>query len=70
MAKKKKIDWSKVPWTEFLPCELPTDDVNQLDPPTAILRNSRYQVRDLPAAGAAGLHGGLRADGAPVVQGA
>ena len=42
--KKKKIDWSKVPWTDFEPCALPTDDINQLDAPYAIVRNSRYQV--------------------------
>jgi hypothetical protein len=42
--RKKQIDWSKVPWTEFKPCEIPTDGLNAYDKPDAILRNSRYQV--------------------------
>ncbi len=42
--KRKKTDWSKVPWTEWQKCELPTDQLNRMDPPQAIFRNSRYQV--------------------------
>lgn len=42
--KKKRTDWSKVPWTPFKPVPIPTDPVNMLDPPVAILVNSRYQV--------------------------
>ena len=42
--KRKKTDWSKVPWTPFRECVLPDDPINAMDPPAAILKNSRYQV--------------------------
>jgi hypothetical protein len=45
--KRKRTNWSKVPWTPFEPCKIPDAD----DPsvvldkrPAAIFRNSRYQV--------------------------
>jgi hypothetical protein len=42
--KKKRIDWSKVAWTEFQACAIPDDPLNNMDRPAAIFRNSRYQV--------------------------
>lgn len=42
--KKKRTNWSKVPWTPFVVCDIPDSQANRLDPPTFIVRNSRYQV--------------------------
>ena len=42
--KKKKTDWSAVPWTPFEASILPDHPVNRLDPPAASYINSRYQV--------------------------
>ena len=37
-------DWTKVPWTPFERCEIPTGGVHDVDPPDLLLINSRYQV--------------------------
>lgn len=42
--KKKKVDWSRVPWTTFTEVSIPRDPVNDLHPPVLMLVNSRYQV--------------------------
>jgi len=44
MVEAGMLTWDDVPWTTFQPCEIPTDDMNALDPPTAVMVNSRYQV--------------------------
>lgn len=42
--KKKRTDWSRVPWTPFVQMEVPRNRANDIDPPYAIYANSRYQV--------------------------
>jgi hypothetical protein len=42
--KRKKINWSQVPWTPFAECVIDDNIANQIDRPVAIYRNSRYQV--------------------------
>lgn len=42
--KRKKTDWSRVPWTPFKETPLPDDAIARLDMPTHMLINSRYQV--------------------------
>lgn len=42
--KRKKTDWSRVPWTEFREVPIPPCALNELDPPSLVYVNSRYQV--------------------------
>jgi hypothetical protein len=43
-VKRKKQDWSRVPWTEFVSVPVPPAVMNEIDPPTSVYVNSRYQV--------------------------
>ena len=42
--KRKKQDWSRVPWTEFVQVPTPPAVLNEIDQPFMVVVNSRYQV--------------------------
>jgi hypothetical protein len=55
---KADLDWASVPWTEFLPCELPDGTQHPLGDaivPAAMFMNSRYVVSCYRDPGPAGI---------------